>query len=62
MPTERCLTEDYEFRGHTYHLWTDGRNRWLVDPTNQQDLSPDIDFVPPLTNGERLRIDKYGRD
>ena len=62
---DRCLCPDFELRGETYEIWTDGMssaNRLLVDPRRREVVDTDRAFDPPLTNDELLAIYDYGRD
>jgi hypothetical protein len=64
--TEHCISPDYELRGKSYELWTDGTwqsggypNWWLSDGKQSVDES---DFEPPLSHKELRQICEYAYD
>lgn len=65
--SERCLTEDYELRGHEVEVWREDGGWWLAarEPhASALGVPADTvlaceEFKPPLTDAEVRRIDDY---
>lgn len=58
MPA-RLVINEYELRGRTFELWSDGGRRFLS--AGGFEVDTDKAFDPPLTNEELCAIDDTAR-